>query len=194
MSQKATYLVLDVETGGLDPAKHPLLTVGYYVASIDNYVVTPLHGNEIAIQSGDLEVEPKALSVNGISLEEHNAKASPSREALWGFLNDIKRFEWPKGKATIMGHNTPFDQGFMKAWFKREGVDWDATFSHNSTDTLPVVMFLHVYGVLSVNSFKLQSVAAALRIYPEKAHSALDDAKTTLQVFNALGRKVRAVN
>lgn len=96
-------IVVDVETGGLDPRQNPLFSIGacdYDTAETFEVNILPVEGTIISQQ---------ALEVNGINVDEWLKTARPLKECLSNFN------EWMKGRDTMLaGHNPSFDRGFLE--------------------------------------------------------------------------------
>lgn len=109
-------IVVDVETSGLDPARHSIVSIGAvdfaYPASRFYRECRPFDG---------AEVDPGALAVNGFTLERLSDPALPSLfDAVQDFL------AWAKGCAdqTLAGMNTFFDRDFLHSAAERYHVGW----------------------------------------------------------------------
>ena len=65
------YLFLDTETGGLDPARHSLLTLGLVVGGPEGV----RHSLEILLRHETYDVTGGGMAVNRIDLAKHHAAA-----------------------------------------------------------------------------------------------------------------------
>lgn len=171
-------LVLDTETGGLNPETDALLSVGL-VDWIDGQVTRQ---QEILIDAEALACDQKALAVNGIDLELHHAY-SVSRAEAARLIQDFCR---PLGRPLICGHNVQFDIGFMRRLFTPEALR--QTFSHRVMDTLQVLGFLEHAGLIPPGIGKLDRAMQHFGItMPEgKRHTALADALATAELYARL--------
>lgn len=116
------YLVLDTETGGLDPLKNSLLQFGGIVTDRDFRIVDVL---TFRVKSSPLLHEhPKALEINGINIEEHNANpATLGREDAKKRLEEFLAAHTNVGARPLIpcGWNPAFDVGFVKQIF----IEWE---------------------------------------------------------------------
>ena len=178
-------LVLDCETGGLNPETDALLTVGL----VDWSDGAVLRQSEILVDAEGLECHPRALEVNGIDLTAHHAYSVPRAYA----AKQIQDFCRPMGRAWITGHNAQFDIGFIRRLFTPEALR--ATFSHRVVDTLQILAFLEHAGLIPPGIAKLDQAMTYFGIsMPEgKRHTALADALVTAELYSRLLGTVQKV-
>lgn len=182
------WLVIDTETGGLDPQRHPLYTVGAAVLDLQNGHIA---GIEIPVLD-PAPPDPEALRVNRIEPDRHLASALPPQHAV-SRLEAFAGPHFPNGTITIAGYNVDFDIAFLRRLYRLAGVDFRSRYSHRTVD-------LHaVYSVLAAAELapqlrhpSLRSIARALRVEPEQpAHSALADALTTARCLLTIVDRLR---
>lgn len=180
-----TLLVLDTETGGLDPVRHALLSVGL----VDWRDGEVLRTEEILIDPEGLECDPKAMAVNQIDLDLHCAYSVSRAEA----AELIRSFCAPMGRPWIAGHNVFFDVGFIRRLFTPEALR--ATFSHRMLDTMQVLGFLGHAGLIPENIAKLDQAMTHFGLtMPEgKRHTALGDALVTAELYSRLLQTIAGV-
>ena len=178
---------LDIETGGLDPQKNPILQLAY-VIEIDGK----------RIESGDLrscgflgaEVDPKALEVNGLEWEQ-TAKQMYETE-LYEILIKVlsyyvNRFD-KADKFVIGGYNVGFDVGFLREMFKRQGDKYfGAWFAFQFIDPSSIVRFVQYAGAMDEFArMKLVDLAKHFEVDRPNAHDALADIEMTIDVVNKM--------
>lgn len=115
------YIVLDFETGGLSPDKNPAVEVALLVA---DHEFNAVEKYSAFIQPyGNLTINPKALQVNGISMEE--IEGGKLLKTVVTELSDIfKKYKAGRyGKPIMVCHNYPFDFGFLDDMFSRVNLD-----------------------------------------------------------------------
>ena len=117
-------IVVDVETTGLDPKKHSILSIG----AID--LENPDNTFYIECQIRDrAEVTDEALWINGFTKEEiKDKKKKTVKEAVEEFIEWTTDIE----DRTIAGGNPAFDRDFIKE--SAELYDLDYKFSHRTVD------------------------------------------------------------
>lgn len=208
------YVYVDVETGGLDPDKHPLLEVAY---AVGHGPVKTLYPNlNYAFESSD----PKALEVNqflkrfaaqdengtwyGVPWEfnvadlpdpQYNMQA-PTAPLGLAFLNlppASMDHQWDefinetRGKVPV-GANVQFDVAFIKKYFHPEPVEW----SHR-------ILSLNAWGagiLRSGTTVSFQTLVDEINEHlaengitsrvPEIDHTAAGDVETTRAVHQYL--------
>lgn len=181
----AELVVIDTETGGLNPETDALLSVGL----VDWCDGTVRRQTEILIDAEGLRCEPKALEVNGIDLELHHAYSVTRAEA----ARQIQAFCRPLGRPWLAGHNAQFDIGFVRRLFTPEALR--ATFSHRVVDTMQVLAYLGHAGLIPPGIGKLdQAIEHFGIVVPAgKRHTALADALATAELYTRLLRLIAGV-
>lgn len=180
-----SLLVIDTETGGLNPETDALLSVGL-VDWRDGLVTRQA---EILIDAEGLACSPKALEVNGIDIDAHHAYSVTRAEA----ARLIRDFAAPMGRPWLAGHNAQFDIGFVRRLFTPETLR--QTFSHRVLDTLQILAFLEHAGLIPPGIGKLDQAISYFGIeMPEgKRHTALADALATAELYTHLLGTIRKV-
>lgn len=176
-------LVLDCETGGLDPSTDALLSVGL----VDWQDGAVLRTEEIMIDPEGLACHAKALEVNGIDLEVHCAYSVPRAYA----ARKITDFCRPMGRPWIAGHNVAFDISFVRRLFTPE--ELRKVFSHRPLCTLQILGYLGHAGKIPDGIGKLDQAITyfGLEMPAGKRHSALADALATAELYSKLLQVVR---
>lgn len=174
-------VVIDTETGGLDPDKHSILELSAVVWE-DGEILAQ---KTTAIGEATLCVTPHAMSLNQIDLRGRCA-LSPGEavDGLESFLDE--HFTWRNG-LTLAGHNTSFDVAFLKRLFRlaNEKHWW---FSHRLVDTTSLIF---------AATGETMSLYPALERFgvpvPERLHTSMGDAEATAKLLTKLlqelGRK-----
>lgn len=178
-------MVMDCETGSLDPFTGALLSVGL-VDWADGEV---LRTEEILIDPEGLACEEKALQVNGIDLELHCAYSVTRAEA----AERIKAFCAPMGRPWVCGHNIAFDISFVRRLFTPE--ELRRVFSHRPICTMQVLGFLEHAGLIPPGIAKLDQAMTHFGLaMPEgKRHTALADALVTAELYSRLLQTIAGV-
>lgn len=171
-------LVLDTETGGLNPETDALLSVGL-VDWCDGIVTRQ---TEILVDAEGLNCDPKALAVNNIDLDLHHAHSISRDHA----ARTIQAFCQPMGRPWIAGHNTHFDIGFIRRLYTPDVLR--RVFSHRVIDTMQVLAYLGHCGRIPDGIGKLDQAIAHFRIEVPagQRHTALADALATARLYTEL--------
>ena len=164
-------IFLDTETGGFDPAIHPLLTIGMVTLS-GAEITRPLH---LRLRHETYNVRPEAMAVNGIDLQAHHAQAQDA-EAV---AQAVRDYAAEVGRVMLGGHNFSFDLSFMRPLLP----DLGKVFRRGYTDTKLSAQFLIHAGLLprSVGT-PLDQLTRHFGI-EYGAHDALEDAQATAKVY-----------
>ena len=109
-------IVVDVETSGLDPQKHSIVSIG----ALDFSHPGNKFYEECQIFKG-AEITQEALAINGFSeVELRDANKKTLKRTIKDF------FKWTQGleEITMAGRNPWFDRDFLKASAERYGLAW----------------------------------------------------------------------
>lgn len=173
-------LFIDTETGGLDPQKHSLLSIGvvvwdasegelfsdeYYIRS-EKYSVTKTaarlnHFNEY-IQR-ELALDPDCVVEKLIAIKEQYFREYPS--------------------IPLAGHNVSFDIQFIKMMFSSCGRSFEKLFSHRSVDTYSIIKYLSDCKLLPAEINSSAKAFKYFNISVNGRHTALGDARATMQMY-----------
>lgn len=177
---------IDTETGGLDPQKTDLLTVG--IVEWENETI--LRTMEIKIVRDVYRLTPKALEVNKIDLSHFNTNI-PGYYTPYGAKKEIVKFvSGPsQEKKIIAGHNIAFDIGFInEQLFKANHDSMNDCFDYRAIDTASILRTLYIAKKLPEDLSKLDDALSYFGVYIEEKerHTALGDAIATAKLFNKL--------
>ena len=187
-------LILDTETGGLDPEKHSILQVGAILWELDAPIVgQPVFEQKIIEMP--CNVDPEALAVNGIDIARHRQVALTPGEALHGFKRWLDQ-HFDEEKVVLGGHNIGFDVSFIRRLYRvcygEDGAKlYEERFSHRTLDTASIARFLIMAGLVPVQDPKSNSLFEHFGVSPERPHDALEDAIATARLLNKLLEVVR---
>lgn len=179
-------LFIDTETGGLDPQKHSLLTIGMCVM-VEGYIMDKL---EIKLKQDTYNVTSSALNVNKINLLELDTDIKNAFNKIIMFIQ--RNFD-TKDKITLAGHNVNFDIGFLKIFWE-EGLKtipeysrgqflWNKLFDYHYVDTMQISAFLNDVGIIITPNNKLESLIKYFSLNPTSRHTALEDSIMTSLVY-----------
>lgn len=175
-------VVVDVETGGFDAERDALLEIAIAVIHMD--ADGWVHPGEIVsthVQPFEgANIEPRALEINGIDPSHPFRDARPERDALELVFAPIRRAMRDYGcqRAVLVGHNAPFDLGFVNAAIKRTGYKRGPFHPFSTFDTVSLAGLAFGQTVLSK-----AAQAAGLDWDGAEAHSAVYDTQRTAELF-----------
>jgi len=168
-------IIVDVETGGLDPRYNPLLSIG----AVEYEHPFNIFYAEIKPLSG-LTSNVKALQVNGIDLEKWSTKPN-----LHSVMN--KFFIWIQGtqEKTLAGHNSSFDRDFCNVNFRRIG--FGNIFNHRTIDLHSVAYTVFTKKKVFFDRLTSDEIYRLLGMPEEpKPHNALNGAVWETEAFAKL--------
>lgn len=164
------YVVVDLETSGLDKNRDYIIEVG--AVKIENGKITDRFSS--LVNTPQMEFLPKEVAkLTGITFEQ--LKTAPS-------VGEVLRqlYNFSKG-CILVAHNLPFDYAFLRNWGFWCGISFDE-FENGAIDT--VEFGKQILGG-KVENYKLSTLAEYFGT--ESAHHrALDDAEATAKIFIAL--------
>jgi DNA polymerase III epsilon subunit-like protein len=179
---KSRLIVVDTETGGLDPARHALLSVAAVDSTTGDAFTALIRPNP------EWECDAQALAKNGLTLDflEKNGRAETD------VMQDLSLWLGERRFALISGCNVAFDLSFLRAAYQRCGLTWPM--SHRTVDLQAAAWLAYESRALALPEGKdglprlsLDHIAAALGYSRTGAtHDALEDALLTLACLNRL--------
>jgi ribonuclease T len=185
-------VVVDVETGGFNPATDALLEVAAILVRLDasgllepaekhRYIIKPFAG---------ANMEPASLRITGIDPHNPLRPAVDEKDALRALFAEIRRDVKANDckRAVLVGHNSFFDLQFINAAVERCQIKRNPFHPFSSFDTATLGGVAFGQTVLS------RAVEAAGADWDdESAHSALYDAEKTAFLFCEIVNRFRGV-
>ena len=186
-------MIVDVETGGFDHARHALLEIAAIPLDLDGdgYLCLGETVSAHVHPAEGLEIDPKSLEVTGIILDHPFRQALHEREALDHVFAPIRAAARRHGcqRAVLVGHNAHFDLGFLNAAIARTGHKRSPFHPFSVLDTVTLAALAYGQTVLA------KAVQAAGLPWDGKAaHSAVYDAERTAQLFCAVHNRWKQFN
>ena len=168
-------LVIDVETTGLDPAKHACIDLGAVL--LDRWLNPVAEYSSLVAPWEGAEIVPEALHVNQISPSAMNS--APKITEVIDKFN--KTFNPNSKKLLLCGWNVWLDVAFLKALYTRAGRDWP--FGYRLLDVQSIITF-H-------SRLMPTSQANVIKNYlgEEQPHRALPDAQQTAKLLRLFAER-----
>lgn len=175
-------VVVDVETGGFDCHKHALLEVAAIIPQMDDdgWLHAPEAFSTHVIPFEGSKLDPKAMEVNGIKINNPLRAAVAEREALNLIFKPIRAALRDTGcqRAVLVGHNAHFDLSFINAVVARTGYKRNPFHPFSCFDTATLGGLAYGQTVLS------RAVqASGLDWNADDAHAAVYDTERTAELF-----------
>jgi DNA polymerase III epsilon subunit-like protein len=173
-----TYISVDVETAGANPARFAMISIG--ACLVDD----PSTTFYVELQPDRTEVDEKALAISGLSMSTLAQEGAAPTDAMLRFEEWVKQVV-PEGHVPIfVGFNAVFDWMFVDDYFQRYlGRN---PFGHTALD-------IKAYSMGMLNS---NWGATSLKVLSPKyltgrplAHNALADAQDQAELFRALRKE-----
>jgi DNA polymerase III alpha subunit (gram-positive type) len=180
-------LFIDTETGGLDPKKHPLLSIAFVLW--ENFSITDQI--EIFINDGNLAVNEKAMEINRIDLDKHRLTALTPLNAIIKMKKFLTKHFEIGHRITLGGHNINFDVNFLRIFLEKNSEDFNNYFSHRFVDTSSILYYLYLAGKLRNKSISSDEAFKIFDIQINNRHSALSDAIGTANLFTKLINRIK---
>lgn len=185
-------VVVDCETGGFYSQTDALLEIaGVEIVMRDDgslirgeswrFHVRPFEG---------ARMDPKSLAVNGIDPHHPLRPALTESDALGRLFKEVRARIKATGctRAILVGHNAPFDLGFLNAAVERTGIKRNPFHPFSTFDTVTLA------GV-AVGQTVLSKAAQAIGLSWDhaSAHSARYDAEMTADLFCTLSNRFQGL-
>lgn len=180
IDMKEKILFIDTETGGIDPQRHSLLTIGLAVWNYSEGVIDAI---ELKIKRDCYHVTPVAMKINNINLGDLDTFPEEVMVKIKEFLGR----HFTKGKIRVGGHNVGFDVVFLKKFFLEMGEDWDKIFDYHLIDTSVIATYLSDVGKLKCGS-GLGALIDNFKIKVNDRHTAKEDAIAAATVYSIFVR------
>jgi DNA polymerase III epsilon subunit-like protein len=176
-------LMVDTETGGLDPTVHSIFSVGAVIWE-DGEVKDSLH---VVVKEPAGIVTSEAININGFTRERIEREGVAPAAAVSKITQFCRKHKIKWG-SEIGGHNVQFDVGFLKRLYSLAGVKYP--FSHRVVCTQSAAIFLRLAGHLDVKNTGLDALCEkfniAIRLEGSHSHDALEDITATAHLLTAL--------
>ena len=178
-------VVVDVETGGFNPARDALLQIAAVLIEFDaagHLVRGATHSFHVQPFPG-ANIEPAALQVNRIDPWHPLRPAIDERDALQRIYKEVRTAMHAAGckRAILVGHNSWFDLSFLNAATARSGVKRCPFHPFSSFDTATLGGAAFGQTVLAK-----ATTIAGINWDSSAAHSATYDAERTAELFCAV--------
>jgi DNA polymerase III alpha subunit (gram-positive type) len=180
------YLVMDTETGGLDPQRTSLLTAYFSVLDENLDLVDSF---DMKLRQDVYHVTAAALEINHINLIELHHQGEEI-DKVTNKLNQFLRKYAVTGEDSCeplvpVGQNIAFDLQGLK--MRLPDVRWNKYVSYRVLDTQVIARFLQMQGKLPADlKCSLRSLASYFGVKDNAAHTADGDVLVTTEVLKFL--------
>lgn len=165
-STPTSYIVLDIETTGLNSKTDEIIEIG--AIKIENCKKVDVLNMLVNPQK---PIPPQITELTGITQAQISASGISTSIA----INKMVEF---LGKLPIVSHNVDFDNGFISEACLRLGI----TYNPKTIDTLTLARS----AIKGLPNYKLQTLAKYLLIPHDNPHRSMNDCETTWQLYEKL--------
>ena len=175
-------VVIDVETGGVNPRTDALLEIAAVVIDMNDegrLTMAESVSAHIEPEKG-LLLNPESMKINGIKIDNPFRFAISEKEALKKVFAVVRAALKEKGctRAILVGHNAHFDLAFLNAAIERTGIKNSPFLPFSVIDTVSLAGLAYGQTVLA-----RAIQAAGIEWDHSQAHSALYDTEKTAELF-----------
>jgi ribonuclease T len=174
-------VVIDIETGGFDPARHAVLEFAAVLLEYDGEFLSPGRVLHYHVHPADgTEIDAASVRFHGIDPSDPARKAISERDALRDFFLEVRHAVRKEHctRATVVAHNAAFDQQFLMAAAARQAIKRNPFHPFTLIDTATLATVAYGHNVLS-RACEL----AGLEFDARRAHTAIYDADRTAALF-----------
>ena len=174
-------VVVDLETGGFDRHKNPLLEIGCtFLNWADDTLALGDSFSWNIEPFPDSEIDPASLKITGIDLNDPDRDAFVEKDALQEFFKIVRQQlkQVNCTRAVMVAHNAAFDQAFLLSAIERTGIKRSPFHPFTTIDTASLAAVAYGHTVLSEACRR-----AGIEFQNANAHRAAYDAEQTAQLF-----------
>ena len=192
---KSFYKIYDCETGGLDFNKNPITQ--YACIILDPKTLKEVDRWETFVKPyNNLVIEEEALRHTMVSMSDVNSGINLKRFVKtsrdFDKMHQVKGAKNDAGRLVPVGHNIPFDNGFLSYAYKLEGEDYFEFVYPNFIDTFPLAKM--AWGIKGDEKINLSACCDYAKIKITDAHGAMNDVEATTDLLKYFIKKFRAKN
>ena len=191
--KKSNYIIHDCETGGLDPNKNPITQ--YACVILDYKTLKEVDRFETYVKPyNDLVIDKQALDATMVTMSDIKSGMTHKE-----FVKTVVAF-WEEhrakaknkemGRLVSVGHNVPFDHGFLDYALKLSGDTIWNYLQPNFVDTF--VMAKMAWGLSGDEKLNLGASCERTEIKLTDAHGAMNDVEATADLFRWFVKKLRS--
>jgi len=162
-----TYVVIDVETSGLNPEEHEIIELG--AALVKDHEIMERFSVLVKPQCAISSTIEQITGITNAILQEQGEEPSAAMQQFIRFVKDLP----------LVSHNIDFDYGFLRMACGKCDMQM---ISNRRIDTLTLSRRL----VKRVNDYKLKTLAEHFAVEVNYKHRSLADCETTFQLFEKL--------
>ncbi len=174
-------VVLDVETGGLNPLQNSLLEIAIVLLDWKHGVLSCGETHTWAIAPHpDTRLDESAIEVLKFDPWNQERETKSEEQSIRECFRLVRKRLRTEGcmRAYLVGHNAHFDRQFLKVATHRNGIGQDPFHDFTVIDTASLAGVAYGHTVLQIACDR-----AGITYEKDKAHSAAYDAMVTAELF-----------
>jgi DNA polymerase III epsilon subunit-like protein len=183
---KQQYIVLDVETGGLNPKEHSILEISGILWK-PGEIIQPVF--DCYIKEENIITVPRAMEVNQINLdkvEKHGKTPKETINYIRSRLDDVLGIE--RRPVKILAHNANFDYSFLQRLYQLADKTIHRDFYSRTIDSASILEFLMIVDHIKGNRASADVLFESTnnQIKDEERHRSFYDALATAKSMETL--------
>jgi len=168
------FVVLDLETTGLDPSKHEIIEIGAVKVNRNSNN----HATFQALIKPSKKIPKNITQITGITQDMIDKNGENLESVLKEFIDFI-------GDLRLVAYNAKFDMGFLKEAAKNYGLEI------NNSSSCALKMARRAWPELT--SYGLADLANTGGLSTKGNHRALKDCELTITVYTSAASKLKTV-
>jgi|11_taG_2_1085331.scaffolds.fasta_scaffold73806_2 DNA polymerase III epsilon subunit-like protein len=183
---RQSYIVLDVETGGLDPDKHSILEISGILWKPGRKIQPAF---DCYVKEENIVTVPRAMEVNQIDLNKVSKHGRTPKEAVKYIKNRLDEVLGVERRPVkILAHNANFDYSFLKRLYNLAGEKTHQDFYGRTIDSASILEFLMIVDHIKGNRASADVLFESTnnQIKDEERHRSYYDALATAKSMETL--------
>jgi DNA polymerase-3 subunit epsilon len=184
--EKQVYIVLDTETGGLNPKEHSLLEMSGILWR-PGKEIKPVF--DCYVKEDEITTVPRAMEVNQIDLNVVQERGKSPKEAIKYIKESLDKELGPRRRPVkILAHNASFDYGFLQRLYNLAGEKINKDFYGRTIDTASILEFLMIVDHIKGNRASADVLFESTnnRLEEHERHRSYYDALATAKSMETL--------
>jgi ribonuclease T len=183
---KQQYIVLDVETGGLNPKENSILEISGILWK-PGEIIKPVF--DCYIKEDNIVTVPRAMEINQIDLNKVREVGKSPKQAIKYIKNRLDDVLGANRRPVkILAHNASFDYAFLKRLYNLAGEKTHKDFYSRTIDSASILEFLMIVDHIKGNRASADVLFESTnnQIKDDERHRSYYDALATAKSMETL--------